>query len=195
MRDTLHTRMKKLHEDEQDWNKIITAYVGVLDHIRDVLKQIPTDFNEDDTRTFRESIADNDKQWAVWSVNNLIDQIDRRIGVFAQLESPTARTGQLRYIMIGNQGLNGRFTGWILDYAGGGCYEDHWFVNGKRVSGWDTDEIIENFTLQGGSRYLRKIFNSRESLVEWWCDTPHLKRAVINTISPITVGNTNFGIK
>ena len=68
--------MKKLHEDEQDWNKIITAYVVVLDHIRDVLKQIPIDFNEDDTHTFRESIADNDKQWAVRSVNNLIEQIE-----------------------------------------------------------------------------------------------------------------------
>jgi len=70
--------MKKLHEDEQDWNKIVTAYVGVLDHIRGVLKQIPADFNEDDTITFRESIWYNDKKWAVRAVNNLIEQINTK---------------------------------------------------------------------------------------------------------------------
>jgi len=183
-----------LHEKEQNWNVIIAVYSGIIQRIRQVIKECPSEFDEGSVQGVEDSLWDNDHESAVYYVNSMQRKLNEHVGVFAQLDNPESTTGELRYIMMGSVNPTIRhFTGWILDYAGGGCYEEHWYVDGNPINSWDTQEAIEEFMEhKEGSRIFKTIYNMREELIEYHADTPHLKRAVTNTLDPITVGNTRF---
>jgi hypothetical protein len=76
-----------------------------------------------------------------------------------------------RYIACGIQNSKG-FTGFVTDYAGGGSYQDEWFINGKPVPGDPGEMSCEDPELHVDEVYpgLAKQINTEVSKIAKWDD-------------------------
>ena len=135
------------------------------------------------------------------------------IETFVQLESDSDQN--IRYMMVGTQGDKG-FNGWIIDYGGGGNYDEFWFADGENLEGivseetngdYDNDLVEEKFIERTSSGYLSAVEKVKEELIEFDDDyypllksKPTHNHQTFNALTgetegyliPITVGNTIF---
>ena len=127
--------------------------------------------------------------------------------VFVQLQEENKK--EIRYLMIGKQGKKG-FSGLIMDYVGGGQFQEFYFADGIDIESelydqtdgdYDNEEVEDVFIDKKGKDFYNLIHETMDDLVDFGDDyqpilqkNPPKNKLAYNTgdITPITVGMTIF---
>jgi hypothetical protein len=130
-----------------------------------------------------------------------MDKPKIKLGINIQLWDRDGTDRTIRYFQVGYE-LDGKFTGYIVDYTGGGTFSDFYFINDVyhsggafefRISEFIQDEInkLQEWFIRAD--YDEWIFYARENLMEAFKNVPEHKVFSYGAdIVPITVGNTRF---
>lgn len=130
-----------------------------------------------------ESLIDNYDEQATWSIyptplQPLISDLEAHIedypsnviSSFTQLENPDSP--EIRYTSIGVNSKKG-FDGLIIDYVGGGEYQEFHYINGNVLVNNDDsteDQFHEEFSRIHGTNLLKRFNTVLDSDIKWNSD-------------------------
>jgi len=128
-----------------------------------------------------------------------------KINTFIQLDKQNSKN--IRYFMHGTTCDKG-FSGVIIDYMGGGNWDEFYFINGmnleEELKEWgDQDELIKLFIEKKGKDFYKELKRTQTNIMGWGENyEPILKKnppkdtlayeSKGSTLKPINVGNTMF---